>query len=112
MASTQPDQRWTLIVCIVQVTLSWARQNRQPWVVALSHCGKLQRRAERSGVSPTSGNGLTPIRNFIILAKLGGEMRRCIARTTVTVLCVMCGLCRGQQNVPDPAIYATFFRQV
>ena len=35
-----------------------------------------------------------------------------IARTTVTALCLMCGLCRGQQNVPDPAIYATFFRQV
>jgi len=24
----------------------------------------------------------------------------------------MCGLCRGQQNVPDFAIYATFFQQV
>jgi len=39
-------------------------------------------------------------------------MFRCIARTTVTVLCLMCGLCRGQQDVPDSAIYATFFRQV
>ena len=39
-------------------------------------------------------------------------MFRCIARTTVTVLSLVCGLCRGQQDVPDSAIYATFFRQV
>jgi hypothetical protein len=40
-------------------------------------------------------------------------MLHCIARTTtVSVLCLMFGLCRGQQNVPDSAIYAAFFRQV
>jgi hypothetical protein len=38
-------------------------------------------------------------------------MLRWLATNIVTV-CIMCGLCCGQQNVPDPATYASFFEQV
>ena len=39
-------------------------------------------------------------------------MLNCIARKTVVALGLMCGLCRGQQNVPDSATYAFFFGKV
>ena len=39
-------------------------------------------------------------------------MLHCIARKTVVALGLMCGLCRGQQNVPDSATYAFFFGKV
>jgi len=32
--------------------------------------------------------------------------------TDIATVCLMCGLCCGQQNVHDPAIYASFFEQV
>jgi len=32
--------------------------------------------------------------------------------TNIATVCLMCGLCCGQQNVYDPATYASFFEQV
>jgi hypothetical protein len=39
-------------------------------------------------------------------------MLPCIARRAVLAFCLVCGLCRGQQNTPDSATYASFFRQI
>src|SRR5258705_5277758 len=39
-------------------------------------------------------------------------MQRCIARKAIIALGLMRGLCCGQESVPDPAAYPSFFGQV
>src|SRR6266571_4866071 len=52
-------------------------------------------------------------RNVNVLSSevLEAEMLRWLA-TNIATVCLMCGLCCGQQNVHDPATYASFFEQV
>src|SRR5438094_6504247 len=45
------------------------------------------------------------------LRSIGAGMLRWLA-TDIATVCLMCGLCCGQQTVYDPATYASFFEQV